>query len=109
MTMETLWIPGVNRLGPYGHWAFREFRDVYTMREGFELRSGTHTEFEHVASEFLEEARAEAARSLILAGGSMPDLEYVPRRKIEIWDCSSRTLRYGSTTCEVPCPGPQNS
>ena len=84
-TMETLWVPGVNRLGAYGRWAFAEFRDVYTMQEGFELRSSLHDEFEHVASDFLEEVRAEAARSLILAGGSMPGLEYIPRRKSEIW------------------------
>ena len=56
------------------------------MREGFELRSSLHSEFEHVASEFLEEARAEAVQSLILAGGSMPDLECIPRRKSEIWE-----------------------
>jgi type III restriction enzyme len=83
-TMETLWVPGVNRLGTYGRWAFAEFRDVYTMPEGFELRSSLHNEFEHVSSEFLKEARGEAARSLILAGGSMPDLEYIPRRKSEM-------------------------
>ena len=83
--METLWLPGVNRLGTYGRWAFREFRDVYTMREGFELRSSIHNEFEHVASGYLEHARAAAARNLILAGGTMPDLEYIPRRKSEIW------------------------
>ena len=79
-SMETLWLPGVNRLGTYGRWAFREFRDVYTMREGFELRSSIHNEFEHVASGYLEHARAAAARSLIVAGGTMPDLEYIPRR-----------------------------
>ena len=56
------------------------------MREGFELRSDIHNEFEQVASEFLAEARSEAARSLILAGGSTPDLEYIPRRKSEIWE-----------------------
>ena len=85
-TMETLWVPGVNRLGAYGRWAFAEFRDVYTMQEGFELRSSLHNEFEHVASDFLEEVRADAARSLILAGGSMPDLPYIPRRKSEVWE-----------------------
>ena len=83
--METLWLPGVSQLRTYGRWAFREFRDVYTMREGFELRSSLHNEFEHVASAFLEDVRAAAARSLIQAGGSMPDLEYIPRRKSEIW------------------------
>ena len=84
-TMETLWVPGVNRLGAYGRWAFAEFRDVHTMREGVELRSSLHNEFEHVASEFLEEVRTDAAQSLIQAGGSMPDLEYIPRRKSAIW------------------------
>ena len=54
------------------------------MQEGIELRGSIHNEFEHVARDFLEEVRAEAARSLIQAGGSMPDLEYVPRRKSEI-------------------------
>ena len=83
-TVETLWIPGVNQLGAYGRWAFVEFRDVYTMQEGIELRGSIHNEFEHVARDFLEEVRAEAARSLIQAGGSMPNLEYIPRRKSEI-------------------------
>ena len=31
-TMENYWIPGVNRLGGYGRWAFVEFRDAHTMR-----------------------------------------------------------------------------
>ena len=34
-TMETFWIPGVNRLGSYGRWAFAEFTDVYAIREEF--------------------------------------------------------------------------
>lgn len=43
-----------------------------------------HNEFEHAASDSLKEVRVEAARSLIIAGGSMPDLEYIPRGKSEI-------------------------
>ena len=31
-TMENYWIPGVNRLGGYGRWAFVELRDARTMR-----------------------------------------------------------------------------
>ncbi|MEN3792173.1 DEAD/DEAH box helicase family protein [Fulvimarina sp. MAC3] len=27
-TTETFWLPGVNRMGTYGRWAFREFRDI---------------------------------------------------------------------------------
>ena len=34
--METCWVPGVNRHGGYGRWAFAEFRDVYTMEEDLE-------------------------------------------------------------------------
>ena len=34
--METFWVPGVNRLGTFGRWAFAEFRDVYGMEEDFE-------------------------------------------------------------------------
>ena len=32
-TVETQWLPGVNRLGDYGCWKFVELRDVYSMRE----------------------------------------------------------------------------
>ena len=31
-TMETYWVPAVNRLGDHGRWAFVELKDVYTMR-----------------------------------------------------------------------------
>ena len=27
-TMDTYWVPGVNRHGDYGRWAFAEFTDV---------------------------------------------------------------------------------
>ena len=33
--METFWVPGVNRLGTFGRWAFAELRDVYGMEEDF--------------------------------------------------------------------------
>ena len=36
-TMETQWIPGVNRLGEYGRWRFVELRDVYSMREDLDV------------------------------------------------------------------------
>lgn len=34
-TMQTYWVPGVNRLGQYGRWAFSEFTDVYAMQQDF--------------------------------------------------------------------------
>ena len=79
--METCWVPGVNRHGGYGRWAFAEFRDVYTMRDDLEARRGIHDEFEGVVGPFLRETRQEAGQRLIMAGGSQPDLDDVPRRK----------------------------
>ncbi len=37
-TMETYWVPGVNRHGKYGRWAFAEFTDVYRMEADFEAK-----------------------------------------------------------------------
>ena len=33
-TVESYWLPGVNRLGAYGRWGFAEFRDVWGIEEG---------------------------------------------------------------------------
>ena len=79
--METCWVPGVNRHGGYGRWAFAELRDVYTMRDDLEAGSGLQDEFEGLVGPFLREARKEAGQRLIIAGGSQPDLDDVPRRK----------------------------
>ena len=40
--METYWVPGVNRLGSFGRWAFVEFTDVYAMQSDFEAELATH-------------------------------------------------------------------
>ena len=37
-TMETYWVPGVNRHGNYGRWAFAEFTDVYEIESDFEAK-----------------------------------------------------------------------
>ena len=34
-TARDLWVPGVNALGGYGHWAFAEFTDPYTTEDEF--------------------------------------------------------------------------
>ncbi|MCS6782115.1 MAG: hypothetical protein RMI89_02975 [Gloeomargarita sp. SKYBB_i_bin120] len=34
-TMRTLWVPGVNRLGIYGRWAFAELTSVYDIESDF--------------------------------------------------------------------------
>ena len=35
-TMETYWVPGVNRLESFGRWAFAEFTDVYALGDNLE-------------------------------------------------------------------------
>ena len=44
-TMDTYWVPSVNRSGAYGRWAFAEFTDVYTLQEDFTtaVRARTQT------------------------------------------------------------------
>ena len=37
-TMDAFWVPGVNRLGAYGRWAFAEFRNVHEMEAEFEAK-----------------------------------------------------------------------
>jgi type III restriction enzyme len=34
-TMESYWLPGVNRLDTYGHWVFLELRDLFAMETEF--------------------------------------------------------------------------
>ena len=34
-TMDTYWIPGVNRLAEHGRWAFAEFRDIWQIETDF--------------------------------------------------------------------------
>lgn len=59
-TMETYWVPGVNRLGTHGRWAFAEFTDVYLIESDFMARVAGDFErmIEHVAAG----ARAHADR-----------------------------------------------
>ena len=33
--MDIYWVPGVNRSGQHGRWAFAEFTDVYAMQHDF--------------------------------------------------------------------------
>jgi type III restriction enzyme len=42
-TMDTYWVPGVNHLGNYGHWAFAEFTEVYQIESDFKAK--VETEF----------------------------------------------------------------
>ncbi len=74
-TMRSMWVPGVNALRDFGRWAFTEFTDVKTMQRDFDQWFA-----DNAAS-----PQMRAAHSLILAGGSAPDMEYIPRRRSKIW------------------------
>ena len=83
--METYWVPGVNRLGAFGRWAFAEFTDVYTIFDDFGAAVGAQAraQFDERLEVLLGDTRKEAATWLAAAGGSEPDLEYVARRRNE--------------------------
>ncbi len=68
-TMESYWVPGVNRLQEYGRWGFVEFTDVFIMEEEFcdvidAWSKGKNTPLQKLAE----------------AGGSEPQLLPIPRR-----------------------------
>ena len=44
-TMETYWVPGVNRLGSFGRWDFVEFTEVFTMEEEFSVKAREQFDF----------------------------------------------------------------
>ncbi len=81
MTMDTYWVPGVNNLKTWGHWAFAEFRDVYTLED--EFRKEVEVQLERLATQSRSATEIDAAKWLAEAGGSEPDLEYIPRRRSE--------------------------
>ncbi|HEX7183290.1 MAG TPA: DEAD/DEAH box helicase family protein [Thermoanaerobaculia bacterium] len=41
-TMDTYWVPGVNRLGTYGRWAFAEITEVYRIESDFAAKVEAH-------------------------------------------------------------------
>ncbi len=78
-TMENCWVPGVNRHGGHGRWAFAEFRDVLELEA--DLDTVIDNRFDHLVRVATGDAEAIAAEGLIQAGGSDPNAEYVERRR----------------------------
>ena len=75
-TMESHWVPAVNRLGCHGTWAFLEVRDPFEMEGDFDAAVG-----DALSALAKEERRKEAVRGLIAMGGSDPNAEHIPRRR----------------------------
>ena len=74
--MDSYWIPAVNALRCHGTWAFLELRDPFKME----------ADFDAAVDEILDalgkrERAKEFARFLDTTGGSMPDIEDIPRRR----------------------------
>ena len=72
-TMHTSWVPGVNRLAEFGRWDFLELTKIETMEEDFHRWFAQHAACPNVRT----------AHKAILLGGSMPDLQDIPRRRSE--------------------------
>lgn len=56
-TMDTYWIPGVNRLRRFGRWAFAEFTHVYQIQSDFEAK--IKDEFDAMVAQAIDDAAAE--------------------------------------------------
>jgi type III restriction enzyme len=57
-TMDTYWVPGVNRLASHGRWAFAEFTDIYAMEEDFARK--VEAEFNKLIDNATNNAQTEA-------------------------------------------------
>ena len=80
-TMRNQWLVGVNNLGSFGRWEFAEMPDIYEMED--DLTEKINANFAEIVDNHVRNNGAEAARWLAKAGGSEPDLEYIPRRQSE--------------------------
>ena len=80
-TMRTQWLVGVNNLGTFGRWDFAEFPEIYAM--GDDLTEKIKANFGEIVDGQARKWGTEAARWLAAAGGSEPDMEYIPRRRSE--------------------------
>ena len=83
-TMKKYWIPGVNNLRTFGRWEFLELGATHEMEDGSKARTSIHLQYLGAMRDLLRDVHATAASQLALAGGSQPDLAYVPRRRSEV-------------------------
>ena len=79
-TTRTQWLAGVNNLGSFGRWEFAELSDIYAMET--DLAAKINTQFRDVIDNLTSDSEA-ADRWLADAGGSEPNMEYIPRRRSE--------------------------
>ena len=81
-TMEGYWVPGVNRHGGHGRWAFAEFGEGLQMEP--DLNAVIKNRFGHIVRVATGNPVTLAGDALIHAGGSDPDARAGPRRRP--WD-----------------------
>ena len=80
-TIRTQWLVGVNNHGSFGRWEFAELSDVYALES--DLTEKINAEFEEIVDNQLHKRETDAVRWLVTAGGSEPEMEYIPRRRSE--------------------------
>ncbi len=75
-TIETYWVPGVNRLRQYGRWAFAELRDAYEIEAEFEgiVFTFVHKWLQSVPYEELDVSKL-SFKEMLVAGPSFDDLD----------------------------------
>ena len=83
-TMKKYWIPGVNALGTFGRWTFIELGSAYELEDGSKARSSLQIQYLRAMRVLLHDVHLAASKRLAEAGGSQPDMEYIPRRRSEI-------------------------
>ena len=93
--METQWVPGVNALGTYGRWAFAELTEARRFESDLAALFPASI---RLLEPFMGRRWDRAAKILAEAGGTMPDLEDIPRRRPPDFCSSSWTPEYGTTT-----------
>ena len=83
-TMKKYWIPGVNALGTFGRWTFAELGSALSMEDGSKARLSLQIEYLRLMRILARDVHQAASERLAKAGGSQPDMEYIPRRRSEI-------------------------
>ena len=89
--MDTFWVPGVNRLGTFGRWAFAEFGDVYEMQEDFGAR------VEAAFDGLIERGPGVTGRG----GGRSPIRRAAAIDSVLLIRQSARRMLFKSTTCSM--------
>ena len=92
--IRSFWVPGVNALCRYGRWAFVELKDPFEMQTALPILA------EAGESGMKQVSERTAARRLALAGGSDPNMEYIPATGTRLVDDPRRYVRLDRSSAQ---------